>query len=84
MGLFKKKNLIASKPSEYSPNQGGKLSKRLGGNIGCKAKNSSWHLIGFPDGSSICFFVSHLRLMALNVLNYQSHPLQRCNPACGH
>ena len=30
------------------------------------------------------FFVSHLRPMALNVLGYQSHPLQRCHPACGH
>ena len=30
------------------PQTGGKSSKRLGGNIGCKDKTSSWHLIGFP------------------------------------
>ena len=29
------------------------MSKRLGRNIGCKDKKSSWHSIGFPDGSSI-------------------------------
>ena len=28
------------------------MSKRLGGIIGCKDKTSSWHFIGFPDGSS--------------------------------
>ena len=33
--------------------QGGKLSKRLGGNIGCNKKTSTWHLIGFPDFSNI-------------------------------
>ena len=51
-----KKNMKASKPinSEQTPNQGEKLYKRLGvnRNIGCKDKNSSWHLIGFPDGSN--------------------------------
>ena len=31
----------------------GEISKRLGGIIGCKDKTSSWHLIGFPDGSNI-------------------------------
>ena len=31
------------------------MSKRLGGIIitGCKNKTSSWHLNGFPDGSSM-------------------------------
>ena len=29
------------------------MSKRLGGIIGCKDKASSWHLIGFPNGSNI-------------------------------
>ena len=33
--------------------QGGKLSTRLDGNIGCKHKNSSWNIIGFPNGSII-------------------------------
>ena len=30
------------------PQSGGKMSKRLGGIIGCKYKTSSWHLNGFP------------------------------------
>ena len=34
------------------------MSKRLGGIIGCKDKISSWHLIGFPDGSNIGSTVS--------------------------
>ena len=34
------KNLNASKPSEHPPS-GGNLSKDLGGNIGCRVKNSS-------------------------------------------
>ena len=29
------------------------MSKRLGRIIGCKDKTSSWHLIGFSDGSDI-------------------------------
>ena len=53
-----KKNLNASKPSEHSPDEGGKVSKRLGGIIGCKDKTSSWHLIGFPDGRNIGSTVS--------------------------
>ena len=43
----------ASKPSEHPPNEREKMSKRLGGNIGFNDKNSSWHFIVFPDGSSI-------------------------------
>ena len=48
-----KKNLNVSRPSEY-PSQGG-MSKRLGSEsiVGCKDKFSSWHLIGFPNGSNI-------------------------------
>ena len=44
------------------------------------------NLGGKRDRSSayICFFVSHLSPMGLNVLGYQSHLLQRCNSACGH
>ena len=30
------------------PQSGEKMSKRLGGVMGCKDKTSSWHLIGFP------------------------------------
>ena len=33
--------------------QEGKMSKRLGGVIGCKYKTSSWHLNGFPYCSNI-------------------------------
>ena len=29
------------------------MSKRLGGNLGCKDKTSSWHSIGFLNGSNI-------------------------------
>ena len=47
-----KKNLNASRPSEHPP-VGGKMSKRLGGIIGCEDKTSSWHLVGFPNGSNI-------------------------------
>ena len=35
------------------PQSGGKISKRLGGIIGCNDKtSSSWHLNRFPDGGS--------------------------------
>ena len=48
-------NLNVCKPSEHLPNQVGELSKRLGGNIGCKNKNSSWDFTGlkFLNGGSI-------------------------------
>ena len=50
---YLKKNLNASRPSEY-PSIRGKISKRSGGiTIGCKYKASSWYLYGFPDGSNI-------------------------------
>ena len=49
---FLKKNLNESRPSEH-PKQGEKMSKRLGGIIGCKDKTSSWDLNGFPNGSNI-------------------------------
>ena len=48
-----KKNPNASRPSEHPPVRGGKMSKCLSGIIGCKDKTSSWHLIGFPNGSNI-------------------------------
>ena len=47
-----KKSLNASKPSNLPPDRG-KMSKRLGGIVGCKDKTFSWHLIGFPDGSNV-------------------------------
>ena len=50
---FLKKNQKAPRSSEHPPVRGGKMSKRLGGIIGCKYKTSSWHLKGFPDGSNI-------------------------------
>ena len=42
-----KKNLNAPRPSEHPPVMWEKMSKRLGGIIGCKYKTSSWHLNGF-------------------------------------
>ena len=33
------------RPFEHIPQSGGKMSKRLGGVIGCKYKTSSWHLV---------------------------------------
>ena len=45
-GERSKKNLNASRPSEHPPVRG-KMSKRLGGIIGCKCKTSSWDLNGF-------------------------------------
>ena len=46
------------------PQSGGKMSKRLGGIIGCKEKTSF-----------VVSTVSDLRSMGLNVLGYQSHLL---------
>ena len=46
LALFKK-NLNASKPSEHPPS-GEKMSKGLGGNIGCRDKTSSWYQTDFP------------------------------------
>ena len=45
--VFFKKNLNASKPSEHPPSEG-KMSKGLGGNIGCRDKTSSWYQTGSP------------------------------------
>ena len=45
--LLFKKNLNASKPSEHPPS-GEKMSKGLGGNIGCRDKTSSWYQTGSP------------------------------------
>ena len=42
-----KKNLNESKPSEHPPSEE-KMSKGLGGNIGCRDKTSSWYQTGFP------------------------------------
>ena len=50
---FLKKNQNAPRPSEHPPVRGKKMSKRLGGIIGCKHKTSSWHLNGFPYGDNI-------------------------------
>ena len=48
-----KKNLNAPRLSEHSPVRGKECQKRLDGIIGSKDKTSSWHLIGFPNGSNI-------------------------------
>ena len=39
--------------SEHPPSRGEKLSRHLGGNIGCTDKNTSWYFIGFLDDSSL-------------------------------
>ena len=41
------KNLNASKPPEHPPS-GKKMSEDLGGNIGYRDKNYSWHQKGSP------------------------------------
>ena len=47
------KNQNASRPSEHPPVRGEKMQKSLGVITGCKGESSSWHLNGFPDGSTI-------------------------------
>ena len=66
-----KKNLNTSRPSEHPPVRG-KMSKRLGGIVGCKIKEktSSWHLIGFPVKSTMprrnpTFYCSTLTSIAM-------------------
>ena len=44
---YLKKNMNAPRPSEH-PVSGGKMSKRLGGIVGCKYETSSWYSNGFP------------------------------------
>ena len=51
-GCCLKKNMNASRHSEYPSVRGKKMQKRLGKIIGCKYETSSWHLNGFPDGSN--------------------------------
>ena len=49
----------ASKPFELPSYHGGNLSKRLGGNIGCKDENSSWDIIGLQYVlQCVCVFSS--------------------------
>ena len=48
-----KKNQNAPRPSEHPPVRGKKMSKHLGGIVGCKYNTSSWHFNGFPYGSNI-------------------------------
>ena len=62
-----KKNLNASRSSEHPPVRGEKMSKHLGGTIGCKDKTSSWHLIGLPNnggniGSTVCMVITYSRV----------------------
>ena len=56
--LYLKKNQNTSTSSEHPLDRGKKMSKRLGRIIGCKDTASSWHLIGFLDGSNIRSTVS--------------------------
>ena len=58
--LCLKKNQNTPRTSEHPPVRGKKMSKRLGGIIGCRYKTSSWHLNGFPYyGSNIGSTVSY-------------------------
>ena len=45
------------------PQSGGKMSKRLGGIIGCKDKIASWPLNRFPDDNTVVVVVvvSHIQ-----------------------
>ena len=55
MGLNRlKKYLNASKLSEHTPDKGENVKRFKRGTqiVGFKDKIFSWHLIGFPDGSS--------------------------------
>ena len=59
-GTYRNKNMNASKPFELPSNHGGNLSKRLGGNVGCKDENSSWDIIGLQYVLQyVCVFSSH-------------------------
>ena len=53
VNLFKEKSERVDLPSILPPSLGEKMSKRLGGIIGCKYKTSTWPLNGFLDGSNI-------------------------------
>ena len=53
LNFFFKRNIRTHLDLLSIPQSGGKMSKRLGGIIGCKHKASSWNLNGFPYGSNI-------------------------------
>ena len=57
------------------PQSGGKMSKHLGGIIGCRYKTSSWHLNGFPDGSNIDFLLENDIVVAASATLAASAPL---------
>ena len=50
---FEENDVNASEASEHPPSKRRENVKtsRLGGDVGCTDKISSWHLIGFPHGS---------------------------------
>ena len=52
-GEFEEKSERVLNLLEHPPRQRGKVSKRLGGNIGCRDKNTLMGLKRFPNGSSI-------------------------------
>ena len=67
-----KKNLNASKPSEHPPS-GEKMSKVLGGNIGCRRQNLFMVSNGFPNvttsGQQYNIGENLFCLVSLHVLN---------------
>ena len=50
------------------PQSGGKMSKRLGGIIGCKDKIASWHLNGFPDDNTVTLIGSTVVVVFFTLL----------------
>ena len=77
LALRWKEKLNASNPVERVLRKGGNMSKRVPGRwehtIGCINKNSSWHLIRFPDGTSLGSTV----YFSLTLIAMQVHHNQR-------
>ena len=86
LALRWKKILNASDPFERAPQKGGKLSKtfRLGGNIGCIDKNSSWHLIGFSDGTSLGSTTVYCSLTLIAMQVHQTRGKRHDEPEPGY
>ena len=79
LALRWKEKLNASNPVERVLRKGGNMSKRVPGSrwehtIGCMYKNSSWHLIGFPDGTSL---IGSTVYCSLTLIAMQVHHNQR-------
>ena len=81
--MYLKKNQNAPRPTEHPPAiRGGKMSKRLGGIIGCKYKTSSWPLYGTGSNIRSILFVceTHFFFFISLIADGPHH----YHPACGH